>query len=192
MRMNAFSGLVTALIVLAASSAVRADEPAAADTAAIKAAQDFRRTSWPTILADGWKFITSVNHPDIPDSGMDYFYRGLAPVSEEVRAAWVLHTYYQKFNVGNAELPQWQSEKWLVWTNCHEHSWQARGTGKYDSLTGSGPQVKSSMFTDTPWLADTVPATLIEVQSGTLADLLIKAICAENIPRAAPTKAPKP
>ena len=191
MRMKAFNGLATALIVLAAATAARANEPAAADTAVIKAAQDFRRTSWPTILADGWKFITSVNHPDIPDSGTDYFYRGLAPVTDEVRAAWVLHTYYQKFNAGDAELPQWQSEKWLVWISCREHSWQARGTGRYDSLTGSGAQVKSSMFTDTPWLPDTAPATLIEVESGTLADLLIRAICAENIPRATPLKAPK-
>ena len=189
--MKAFNGLVTALMVFAALGAARADEPAAADTAAIKAAQDFRHTSWPKILADGWKFITSVNHPDIPDSGMDYFYRGLAPVTDEVRAAWVLHTYYQKFNVGDAELPQWQSEKWLVWISCRQHSWQARGTGRYDSLTGSGAQVKSSMFPDTPWLPDTAPATLIEVESGTLADLLIRAICAENIPRATPLKAPK-
>jgi hypothetical protein len=191
MRMNAFNGLVTALIVLAASSAVRADGPVAADTAAIKAAQDFRKTSWPTILADGWRFITSVNHPDIPDSGTDYFYRGLAPVTDEVRAAWVLHTYYQKFNAGDAELPQWQSEKWLVWISCREHSWQARGTGKYDSLTGSGPQVKSSLFADTPWLPDTAPATLLDVESGTLADLLIKAICAEELPRAGPLRTPK-
>src|SRR5271155_288921 len=191
MRMKTFNGLATALMVLAAATAARANEPAAADTAAIKAAQDFRRTSWPTILADGWKFITSVNHPDIPDSGTDYFYRGLAPVTDEVRAAWVLHAYYQKFNAGDAELPQWQSEKWLVWINCREHSWQARGTGKYDSLTGGGPQVKSSLFADTPWLPDTAPATLLAVESGTLADLLIKAICVEKIPRAAPLKTPK-
>jgi len=191
MRMKAFNGLATALIVLAAATAARANEPAAADTAAIKAAQDFRRTSWPTILADGWKFITSVNHPDIPDSGTDYFYRGLAPVTDEVRAAWVLHTYYQKFNAGDAELPQWQSEKWLVWISCREHSWQARGTGKYDSLTGSGPQVKSSLFVDTPWLPGAAPATLLNVESGTLADLLIKAICAEKIPRAALATTPK-
>jgi hypothetical protein len=191
MRMKAFNGLATALLVLATATAVRADEPAAADAAAIKAAQDFRRTSWPTILVDGWKFITSVNHPDIPDSGTDYFYRGLAPVTDEVRAAWVLHTYYQKFNAGDAELPQWQSEKWLVWINCSQHSWQARGTGKYDSLTGSGPQVKSSAFADTPWLPDAAPATLLNVESGTLADLLIKAICAEKIPHAAPPRTPK-
>jgi len=191
MRMKAFNGLATALIVLAAATAARANEPAAADTAVIKAAQDFRRTSWPTILADGWKFITSVNHPDIPDSGTDYFYRGLAPVTDEVRAAWVLHTYYQKFNAGDAELPQWQSEKWLVWISCREHSWQARGTGKYDSLTGSGPQVKSSLFVDTPWLPGAAPATLLNVESGTLADLLIKAICAEKIPRAALATTPK-
>ena len=191
MRMKAFNGLATALLVLTTAAAVSADEPAAADTAAIKAAQDFRRTSWPTILADGWKFITSVNHPDIPDSGTDYFYRGLAPVTDEVRAAWVLHTYYQKFNAGDAELPQWQSEKWLVWISCREHSWQARGTGKYDSLTGSGPQVKSSLFVDTPWLPGAAPATLLNVESGTLADLLIKAICAEKIPRAALATTPK-
>ncbi len=189
--MKAVNGLATALLVVVAAAAVRADEPAAADTAAIKAAQDFRRTSWPTILADGWKFITSVNHPDIPDSGTDYFYRGLAPVTDEVRAAWVLHTYYQKFNTGDAELPPWQSEKWLVWISCREHSWQARGTGKYESLTGSGPQVKSSLFADTPWLPDAVPATLLNVETGTLADLLIKTICAEKIPRAAPLKTPK-
>lgn len=189
--MKAFNGLPTVLLVLAAATAVRADEPAAADRAAIKAAQDFRHTSWPTILADGWKFITSVNHPDIPDSGTDYFYRGVAPVTDEVRAAWVLHTYYQKFNGGDAELPQWQSEKWLVWISCSEHSWQARGTGKFDSLTGSGPQVKSSLFADTPWLPNAAPATLLDVESGTLADLLIKAICAEKIPHAALPKTPK-